>query len=197
MSDTINTLSNFKEKMIGSEEKLNGIVSPARFEIIIHDPTDTRDLVMSCDSAYIPALNFMTREARTYGPLYEVPYAKVFDNLELTFIMDPSFQQRFFFEEWYHSIIDWTSNNARFYSEFVKDIEIRQFDQANNLIYWCTLLSAFPKRLDMIPLSWAAFDEFQKVSVNFVFENIIINTDLLNSTVREYTHNNKTSIFKG
>lgn len=197
------TLQEFKQSIMGSASNA-GIVSPARFEVMIFgNATDTRELVLTCDTAFIPGINLLTREARTYGPLWEVPYAKTFDNLELTFILKKSFHQRFFFEEWYSKIIDFSTNNAYYYSEMVRNVDIKQFDQQGNTIYHCSLINAYPKRLDMIPLSWAANDEFEKVSVNLTFENIRVNMyennmgETFPNKMRDYDHLDKTSSFRG
>jgi hypothetical protein len=129
-----------------------------------------KKVLMFCDAAILPGVNISTNQIRSYGELRETPSEKLFDNLQLSFYVDNSFEVKAIFDEWVNSIQDSDTRAFNYYNDYTADIEINVLDKKNNVRYTMTLYESYVKALSPIQLDYAAKDVMKlSVSINYKY----------------------------
>jgi hypothetical protein len=187
----------------------DGFVSQNRYDVfflkaIANDSNFTSDLKFRCDSLNIPGIQVLTTEYKLYGgqPITKIPNSRAYDDVQMTFLAMGNMKDKYFFEEWIHSISDFSSNSVSYYNTVASNIEIDVYNEVNverknpidaNItygsigseivrfsnfsvdlkpIYTVQLIKAIPTRIESAQVGWADFDTPLKYSVNFSYESI-------------------------
>jgi hypothetical protein len=129
-----------------------------------HLPT----VLMYCDSVTLPGLNISTTQARTYGELREMPYERLYDNINLTFYVDNSMDSKSLFDTWINSIQDPATRQFNYYNEYITDMEIFVHDKDDEEIYRVKLFECYPKSISPIQMDYSSKDVMKlQVSINY------------------------------
>ena len=129
-----------------------------------HLPT----VLLYCDSVSLPGMSISTQQARTYGEVREMPYERLFENVNLTFYIDGSMDSKSLFDTWINSIQDPVSRQFNFYNEYVTDMEIFVHDKDDEEVYRVKLFECYPKSIGSIQMDYGAKDIMKlQVSMNY------------------------------
>lgn len=147
------------------------------------------DLGMYCSEASLPGNSFATTEMTTDFPgvSQKFPYRKIYNDLQLTFYVDSSYNVIKFFEDWMSYIAspfgvgkaineELGSSSFRFnYPDYYKcNIFVAKFnkDQALNSKIAYRFVNAFPIDITSMPVSYDSSD-ILKCSVSFAYDRYI------------------------
>jgi len=176
----------------------HGVLKPSKFEVIISG-NDT--LTVRCIAAQIPGLTINTTDFKLYGgmPVLKVPTSKTYTDLRLTFLARSDSNDRYFFENWFNRISNFSSNTVAYYNDVAQDITINVYDEFNktktfnvtaglkgapldpgtnqgttkdSIAYSVKVLNAIPISLDEVDISWAETDRLIEFAVTFSYEQL-------------------------
>jgi len=146
-----------------------------RFDVAIPVPltllpyvSSAKNLNYRCESANLPGRTFGTIEQKIYGPVEKFPYMNTYNDIDLTFIVDDSMDQKVFFDAWMSYINPLYNYNYRYKSDYSTVITVNQYDVTNQLSYSVNLFDAYPISINQMDLSWAD-EAYHKVSVTFAY----------------------------
>jgi hypothetical protein len=129
---------------------------------------DLKKVLMHCDSVVLPGMTISTQQARTYGELREMPYERLFDNINLTFYVDTTMDSKALFDSWINSIQDPVTRQFNYYKEYITDITIFTLDKDNEDTYRVKLFECYPKSISPIQLDYSSKDVMKlQVSMNY------------------------------
>jgi len=108
----------------------SGILKSSKFEAII---SGADSLTVRCIAAQIPGLTINTTDFKLYGgmPVLKVPTSKTYTDLRLTFLARSDSNDRYFFENWFNRISNFSSNTVAYYKDVAQDITINVYDEFN------------------------------------------------------------------
>ena len=176
----------------------HGVLKPSKFEVIISG-NDT--LTVRCIAAQISGLTINTTDFKLYGgmPVLKVPTSKTYTDLRLTFLARSDSKDRYFFENWFNRISNFSSNTVAYYNDVAQDITINVYDEetihipsitigttrttpargaapvsssTSNIAYSVKVLNAIPISLDEVDISWAETDRLIEFTVTFSYEQL-------------------------
>lgn len=117
-------------------------------------------LALFCKGAQLPGLTFATNQIRTFGEFTELPYEKLYDNVQLTLYLDANLQVKKFFDNWMDSIQLYSTKGFAFYEEYTTTITIDVFSLDHTSkgtpvkVYSVKLNEAYPKAMGAISLDY-------------------------------------------
>jgi hypothetical protein len=129
--------------------------------------TNLRKVLLYCDQVKVPGLTFATAEAKTYGEVREMPYQRIFENIEMSFYVDNSMSVKLLFDNWLSAVINPGSRTLNYYNDYISDINISIFDINENARYTVTAFQCYPKTVSAIQMDYAGKDTM-KLTVTFV-----------------------------
>lgn len=129
--------------------------------------TDLRKVLLYCDQVKVPGLNFATAEAKTFGEIREMPYQRVFENIELSFYVDNSMSVKLLFDNWLAAVINPGSRTINYYNDYISDMVISIYDINENSRYQVTAYQCYPKTVSSIQMDYSNKDNM-KLTVTFV-----------------------------
>lgn len=160
----MSTLSNFIAAV-----KTGGLAKPSKYEVTIGKPavisnlkykndSEWKKMLMFCDQASLPGVNYTTTQSRTFGEFREIPYERTFDPLQLGFYCDQQMWIKGFFDEWMANIQDNYTRIFNYYKEYTVNIEIAVLDNDHKKVYGVELFECYPKTMSQIQLDYSAKD---------------------------------------
>jgi len=166
--------SNRQKDFIG-EIKTKGIARNNRFTVDFSPPgasnEDKRRLLLFCEKASLPGINFSTTSNRTYGETREVVYDRIFDPVTLTFHVDRKMMVKDVFDEWAKKIVNPINRNVGWYKDYTTTLSIRIQDLEDKVTYLCLLDEAYPKSIGAIGLDAGNNQETMRLDVTFQYRN--------------------------
>lgn len=182
-----------------SEIRKSSFARTSYFEVGISPPKiltgdkQFNTLHLYADSVNLPGLMLATSETRRYGfgPIEKKPYAPIFSDITVSFLVDGQGEIYKFFYKWLNGIVssdnqigsNSTSQNglAPFEVEFKDDykcqLTISTFDEAGNSVLNSHLIDAIPIGITDAPLSWGDTDQVMKMQVTFTYFQHVLKTD--------------------
>ena len=159
--------------------KTEGLARTSRFSVVMSLPlgitrtnsfyqTQLEKVLLYCDTAQLPGINFSTTQSRTFGEYREIPYEKIHDPITLTFYVDNNMTVKAMFDAWLSFIINPESKRLNYYDNYVVPMDIYVEDMQNMQKYQCQLIEAYPKAVSSIALDYASKD-IMKLSVTFAY----------------------------
>jgi hypothetical protein len=184
-------IKNFREEVIQ-----NGFLKTNRFLVEFQPPNtlkgrSTNAVSLRCDSIQWPGVSFATMDTPPragYGATELIPYAPIFDDITMNFIVDQNSNLHQFFWDWTNSIINLDSKGQTrlkqnaftvgYKNEYKTDIDIKVFRDTgvdkDSLAMKATLYRAFPRMMPSFDLNWVTTDEPLKISVQFSYTDFYI-----------------------
>jgi hypothetical protein len=176
-----NFLSEFRNKSFARTNLFEVSIQPPK---IMNGSKMFESLHLYAESANIPGLMFATSETKRYGtgPVEKKPYAPIFNDISVSFLVDGQGELYKFFYTWMNRIVSsdqFVNGNtvsanglAPFEVEFKDDYKcqmmISTFDEAGNGVLSSQIV-------DAIPISIS--DQIMKLQVTFTYFQHILNTD--------------------
>lgn len=161
--------------------KDKGLIRTSHFEVVLgvpsvlfNDPQFTnknlQDILMFCESCPLPGVNISSSPARTYGEIREMPYERMYGDVNLSFYVDNSMIVKRMFDKWANeSIQDVKTRDFNYYVDYTADLDIHVYDVGANMRYTVTLHECWPKMVGQIELSNVSRD-FMKLPVSLNYK---------------------------
>lgn len=149
--------------------KTTGYMIPSRYSVIFPNAAHGELLAMYCDQFQLPGLNINTSPSLTYGETREMPYTRLYDNINMSFYVDHDMKVKKYFDEWMASIQNPMDRTFSYYNSYIHDVQIDVEDLENNVKYSMILHECYPKTIGAIQLDYAAKD-LMKISVTFAYK---------------------------
>ena len=146
-----------------------------RFEVRITGPVGSdKQVNLLAESVSIPGQNIRSvPDDLRYGPAREHAQGVTYGDISMTFICTPGMQEKVYFEEWQKRIIDVGERNskwnAKWYVDYIGEIQIDQLDRQNQMKYQVTIVEAWPKTINAQEFTLSNNDAYQTVSVDFAY----------------------------
>lgn len=146
---------------------------------------DTKTLTFRSDSLNWPGVGFATMDTPPragYGATELIPYAPIFDEVNINFVLDEYTTVHKFFWLWTNSIIDLKSQGQSklkegaytvgYKDKYTTDITIQMFNEMGtgeeHRVMEAKLYRAFPRSMPPFNLAWAE-DEVVRMSIPFSY----------------------------
>lgn len=174
----------------------NGFTRPSYFYIEIAPPkcmkfraNEASNLAFLAESANLPGVALATSEIRRYGygPTEKKPYAPVFTDTTMSFMVDGQGMIQKFFASWMGSIVHFAETpsgksymvgdhmldpfEVNFKDQYETDILITTVNENNDDIITYRFKRAFPIFMGDVALSWADADSIARLPITFTFYN--------------------------
>ena len=146
-----------------------------RFEVRITGPVGgDKQVNLLAESVSIPGQNIRSvPDDLRYGPARDHAQGVTYGDISMTFICTPGMQEKVYFEEWQKRIVQLGERNskwnAKWYVDYIGEIQIDQLDRQNQMKYQVTIVEAWPKTINAQEFTLSSNDSYQTVSVDFAY----------------------------
>ena len=146
-----------------------------RFEVRITGPVGgDKQVNLLAESVSIPGQNIRSvPDDLRYGPARDHAQGVTYGDISMTFICTPGMQEKVYFEEWQKQIVQLGERNskwnAKWYVDYIGEIQIDQLDRQNQMKYQVTIVEAWPKTINAQEFTLSSNDSYQTVSVDFAY----------------------------
>lgn len=165
--------NNTRNRQFISEIKQIGLARTNRFTVSFSpswaQPGQIRRVLLFCEKATIPGLNYATVANRSFGETREVPYDKQFESVNLTFHVDTNMEVKKMFDSWMHLVQNPVSRTFNYYRQYTTDMEIEIQDLNDKTRYMVKLYECYPKTMASISLDAEAKDTM-RLGVTFQYK---------------------------
>lgn len=162
-----------RQKDFISEIKTKGLSRTNRFTVQLTppaaNPEDVRRMLLFCEKASLPGINYATTQNRTYGELREIPYDKLFDTVNLTFHVDRKMTVKKIFDDWMMYIQNPVNRSFQWYKNYITDMKIQVQDLEDKVTYEVALFEAYPKSVSAIAMD-AEGKDTMRLEVTFQYK---------------------------
>lgn len=175
-----------------------GLSSPALFDVVIRhgagllplsgNPDQSMEIkggistveriTYRCESCILPSRTLLASDRKTNGPIRKVATGVNYDDVTLSFILSSDMVEKFYFYQWHKTIVNnevfanaQYVHDVRYYSDYISDIDIRQYNKIGNHVYQVTLFEAYPISIREVPLGWDLTNEYIKLNVVMAYRN--------------------------
>lgn len=168
-----------------------GVLKSNRFIVDFPAPktiqaSSTDSISLRCENVQWPGASFATLESPPragYGATEVIPYAPIFEDVTMSFIVDRnSFVHKFFFL-WMNSVVNMRSEGQSRYKDgaflvgfkddYCTDINIKLYKETgtsdDDWAMKATLYRAFPRTMQSFDLNWASNDDLVKLNIQFTY----------------------------
>jgi hypothetical protein len=143
-----------------------GIARSNRYNVIITPPQKLprlgslglSNMLLFCDQVQIPGINISTIQNRTFGEFREVPYEKLFGDIQLSFYVDNNLTVKGFFDDWVNLIQNPASRIFEYYNNYISTMQIEVEDTQNRIRHRTNVYEAYPKTISPIQLDYSNKD---------------------------------------
>jgi hypothetical protein len=172
--------STSKDTFFDSVKKY-GISRPNRFEVLITSAGDKSEyaddnfVALWCQSVDIPGRTMESQpNENIYGPSHEIAQGIVLTGtIEMTFLLDENYNIKRYFDNWQKKIYDPNTYDMYYYSNYVRDMTIKQLSKNDDIVFQCKVYEAFPKTVELISLNANNRSEASTLSVTMSFRDWI------------------------
>lgn len=155
--------------------KSEGLMRTSRYAVTMGTPkalssnmVDMRKLLLYCADISLPGVTLTTNQARVFGEAREMPYEKMFDNINMTFYVDNNMQVKLFFDRWMDSIQNPYTRTFNYYDQYITDITVDVEDLKDRKRYQVQLFECYPKSIGQISMGYEQKDVMKlQVSMNY------------------------------
>ncbi len=182
------TTGSFNISNFIADIRTRGVVRSHSFMVNIVPPkilqdkwSDTRNILIRCDSATLPAANFQMGELyrHGYGPQESSPHNVQFEPVNLTYILDAQAEIYTFWYTWMNGIMNFNRSKnfntadakgklpyeMAYKDDYATEIKILVYNESADAIIQTSLLEAFPMGLPEINLNWSSTDEIIRQNI--------------------------------
>lgn len=162
-------ISNVKSGLARNNHFLVDLALPKKWNVSEPTYTNLSKVLLFCDQAQLPGVSYGTNQVRTYGEFREVPYEKLYEQVQLSFYVDKDLYTKKLFEDWMDLIQDKKTRDFEYPNNYLSDLDIYVLDTEDNKKYKVKLKNAYPKAIAPIQLDHAAKD-VMKLQVTFTYK---------------------------
>ncbi len=163
-----------RQKDFIAEIKTKGIARTNRFTVDFTPPKAmpelTKRMLLFCEKASLPGINFATTANRTFGESREVVYDRMYEPITLTFHVDRSMTVKTIFDDWSAYIVNPLNRSVGWYSDYVTPMTIRIQDLEDKVTYLVQLYEAYPKSIGAVSLDSQNNNDTMRLDVTFQYK---------------------------
>lgn len=168
-----------------SSVKSSGLQKQNKFEVDIYRGSlrnirvagvDSRFISLMADNITVPGMSFASSPVFTFGEPREVVYNRNFDAAQMTVYGDRQMITRKYFDEWQTQVMNPTTRTSSYYTDYIRQVDIKHLDQDNNIRYTLTLHEVFPKSISPYELG-NDNNTVLRISVQLVYKFYTFNSD--------------------
>lgn len=149
-----------------AQVKTIGMARTNRFNVVLTPPQalpklgndGLKNILLFCDQVQIPGLSLATIQNRTFGEFREVPYEKLYGDIQMSFYVDNNMAVKGLFDDWMGLIQNPNSRTFEYYDKYVTDMQIEVEDVRNRIRYRTYIYEAYPKTISPIQLDYSSKD---------------------------------------
>jgi hypothetical protein len=180
-----------------------GVLRNHQFDVSINLPAshyikglyvDTDLVSIRCEAASIPGMSLATIDGQPkygYGPVETFPYSMMYDQINLTFVVDKNSWLHKFFYDWLSCVVNF--NNSRgldssirhgsavfntyevgYKSRYQSELVLNVYNESGQRVQKVMMQRAFPKAINQIDLGWENTDSVMKLMIPFTFREFTI-----------------------
>jgi hypothetical protein len=158
-----------------AQVKTKGLSRSNRYAVKFTPPSSIRgeslkNILLLCDQAILPGVNYATVQNRTFGEFREIPYEKLYDQCTLSFYVDTELQVKRLFDGWVNQVQNPTTRTFNYYNDYICDMVIEVQDLNDKTRYQMILYECYPKSISNIQLDYASKD-VMKVQVQIMYKH--------------------------
>jgi hypothetical protein len=150
----------------------SGLARPNKYSVRIMNPPVGRDenVEMVAESVSFPGQNLRSStDLLRYGPQREIAHAMTYGPFNITFMCTTGMPEKLWFESWQDEMVNKDTWQAKFYDEYVADIELISLDQQDRDRYVCSIYEAYPKTITAQDFSYGSNGAYQTISIEFTY----------------------------
>jgi hypothetical protein len=163
-----------RQKDFIAEIKTKGIARINRFTVDLSPPRalqeNTKRMLLFCEKASLPGVNFATTANRSYGETREVVYDRMFEPVTLSFHVDRNMTVKSVFDEWMNYIVNPSDRTIGWYNDYVTPMTIRIQDLEDKTTYLVQLMEAYPKTINAVSLDAGSNNDTMRLDVTFQYK---------------------------
>ena len=156
-----------------SRVKENHIARQNKFRVNILGPLGpmTEPMTMFAETVSMPRQTLVSSpDELRYGPLREVATGMSYGPTNITFICTTGLPEKIFFEDWQVMCVSKSSWEARYYENYIGQMQIWSLDPVTEKdIYGVELREVFPKTISGQDFGSASNDSYQTIDVELAF----------------------------
>ena len=149
-----------------AQVKTVGMARTNRFNVILTPPqalsqigaNGLKNILIFCDQVQIPGLNLATVQNRSFGEFREIPYEKLYGDIQLSFYVDNNLTVKGLFDDWMDLIQNPNTRTFEYYDKYITDMQIEVEDLDNRIRYRTYVYEAYPKTISPIQLDYSSKD---------------------------------------
>lgn len=123
-----------------------------------------------CCSISWPNVTYSTFNWKNAGPNIKVPYEPIFDSVRLEFYCDHDGIVPSAIRKWNRDILD-DSLQFRYFSEYVRDVIIMEYNTSNVKVHSKKLINAYPVTVEPVQLGFELNNQVEKIAVLLEYES--------------------------
>jgi hypothetical protein len=160
-----------------SEVKQAGLARTNRYSVDFTPPIALRNydnqlkqrVLMFCDQIQIPGVNLSTIQNRTFGEFREVPYEKIYGDIQMSFYVDNDMTVKKLFDDWLGLIQNKTTRTFEYYNNYTVNMNVNIEDLSDKTRYSVTAYECYPKAIGPIQMDYASKD-VMKLQVTMMYK---------------------------
>lgn len=188
----------FNINKFSTEINNNGVLKSNRFIVDFGLPkalesnyNNTEVISLRCDNVQWPGVSWATLESPPragYGATEIIPYAPIFEDISMNFIVDKNSYVHKFFFDWMNKIVNLRSEGQSRYRDgaFLVGYKNDYSSKINIKVHkedstgdgdWAmmgTLYRAFPRAMQSFDLNWASNDDMIKLNIQFTYTDYYV-----------------------
>jgi len=151
-----------------STVKNSGMMRTSRYSVIFPNAGTDNLVGLYCDQFTLPGLNINTQPCLTYGETREMPYQRLYNNINISFYVDTDMKVKKFFDDWMIQIQNPMNRTFSYYNDYTLDVTVNVEDLENNTKYSMMLHECYPKTIQDIQLDYNSKD-IMKMTVTMAY----------------------------
>lgn len=163
-----------RQKDFIAEIKTKGIARTNRFTVDLTPPQalaeNVKRMLLFCEKATLPGINFTTTTNRSYGETREVVYDRTFEPVTLTFHVDRKMTVKNIFDDWATYIINPVNRQIGWYNSYTTNMTIRVQDLEDKTTYYVYLAEVYPKTIVPISMDAGNNNDTMRLDVSFQYK---------------------------
>jgi hypothetical protein len=177
-TSNVSNKANRRQKDFIAEIKTQGLARTNRFSVMFTPPKvmneDNRRLMLFCEKASLPGINYATTSVRTFGETRETPYDRMFEPMQLTFHVDKKMTVKSIFDQWIGYIQNPQNRTFGWYNQYITPMTISVQDLEDNVTYLVMLQECYPKSVSAVQLDAEGKDTMRlDVTMQYKYWNAV------------------------
>lgn len=136
--------------------------------------TDIVDLNFMVDSITMPGRTLTTFDYAIWNHPIRIPGGYSEDDIEIVFTITNDFAPKIIMDAWLALVVNQWTYHAAYASEYKKDFEIWQLDEADKKVYGVKIMGAYPAAVKSLLLDNNSESAVSRFSVTIPYDRFVI-----------------------